>query len=545
MNKYRFLFLLILGLSISACSDLEEEPVGLLSPEAYFTDLASLQNSVNAVYTYVHDRPFLVREAGMAIMLRGDMVKISDPGTRQERIDHDEFTDLDDNGNTTYAWPNIWQIVASSNLAIDGARLLAESGNVDQSAIDPVVAEAYFLRAFVYYHIVRQFGSVPYLTEPVSDVEAGSNVEKTPVADIYAGIISDLTFAKANLPNQVSNRALASKAAASAYLASVHLTMGSYQAAFDEAEDVIDNAGVYDLALDDDYQNLWRYDMVNASKEPIFNLDYIGNVGIGDPNTDYIGPLSGIRAATNYPQNNGWAVLATSVEVYNRWDGQDYRRAVSIDTTAVFEIGAADTPTEVRFDQVPVLSDGNPIQDADGNNLVGWNALDARNHSGQPFIAKYNRFLGSDFGGSGRASEQNYHMMRYAEVLLIAAEAAVEINNDGAAVNYLNQVRSRAQLAGSNSVDPAIQTKYPVSASPALHGGGVTVDEVLEERRLELAFEMKRWYDIVRRDLGNTANGDVFGAGGLEGAKANFNAVDDYLIAIPAAEVARNPNLGN
>jgi hypothetical protein len=97
-------------------------------------------------------------------------------------------------------------------------------------------------------------------------------------------------------------------------------------------------------------------------------------------------------------------------------------------------------------------------------------------------------------------------------------------------------VRARARnAAGVGSVD------FPPSAFPADISGTVTVDDVLEERRLELAFEMKRWYDIVRRDLGAT----VFSASGLEGAKASFNSADDYLIAIPAAEVARNPNLGD
>ena len=122
-------------------------------------------------------------------------------------------------------------------------------------------------------------------------------------------------------------------------------------------------------------------------------------------------------------------------------------------------------------------------------------------------------------------------MIRYAEVLLIAAEAAVELNDDISAVKYINAVRSRARSGGA-------WLSTGSSLVPADHSGGVTVDDVLEERRLELAFEGKRWYDIARRKIGD----QVFSASGLEGAKANFSS-DDYLMPIPEDELERNPNL--
>jgi starch-binding outer membrane protein, SusD/RagB family len=505
MKTYKYILLLLVSISIVSCSDLEEEPIGLLSPETYFTDKASVQIAVNGVYSFVHDRFFLARETGMALMLRSDMVGISDQGTRQERIDHDNFTDLADNGNTRVAWPAMWEIVSSANVAISGAQFT----ELSDAEIKPLIAEAYFLRAFAYYHIVRQFGAVPYITEPVTDVDAASNITKTSVDDIYAGIIADLEFAKTWLPPTQASRSLASKAAASAYLSSVYLTRGLWQDAFDEAKDIIDNKGTYNLDLEADYQNIWNYASVNSSKEPIFNLDYIGNVGLGNPNTDYIGPLSGIRGNSAYAHGTGWAVMAPEIEVYNRWNGKDYRKAVSLDTTMV---------------------DKGVVKD-----FTQFNSVDSRNQN-TPFIAKYNRMIGDNFGGSGRASEQNYQLMRYAEVLLIAAEAAVEIGDDASATNYINQVRARARNAAGVG-----HPNYPVSTEPAAHPGSVTVNDVLEERRLELSFEMKRWYDIVRRDLGPS----VFGASGLEGAKSQFSAADDYLIAIPADEVNRNPNLAN
>ena len=133
---------------------------------------------------------------------------------------------------------------------------------------------------------------------------------------------------------------------------------------------------------------------------------------------------------------------------------------------------------------------------------------------------------------NGRDSHSNYQMMRYAEVLLIAAEAAVELGRTGEADQYINMIRARARNGNGTGTPSTV----PADIS------GATVDDVLEERRLELAFEHKRWYDIVRRRLGD----EVFGPNGfeteLQGTK-NFDPSRDYLLPIPPFEITNNPNL--
>ena len=112
--------------------------------------------------------------------------------------------------------------------------------------------------------------------------------------------------------------------------------------------------------------------------------------------------------------------------------------------------------------------------------------------------------------------------------MLSAAEAGNEINDpDGNVHNLLNRVRGRARNG----------TAFPAD----LNGLSKTdfTNAVLEERRLELAFECKRWYDIARRKIGEEA----FGPSGLEGEKPNFDPNQDYLFPLPADELARNPNL--
>ncbi|CAH8284071.1 putative outer membrane starch-binding protein [Mariniflexile fucanivorans] len=504
MKKYKYLFLLIGGLSIFGCSDLEEEPVGILAPESYFTSLDKVQIAVQGAFAYMHNRYFLTRETGMTLMLRSDMVEISDPNTSLDRRDHNSLTDAATNDQTYQGWKIMYQIIASANQAIAGADQLNEEAAVK----NPIIAQAYFARAFTYFHLVQQFGAIPYFDAPIDNVQEASNVSKTPVADVYANIIADLKFAKEWLPNTQTNKSIPAKSAASAFLASTYLTMGDYPNAYAEAKDFIGKKGDYDIDLEPDFQNLFNADIV--TKEPIFILDYTGDSSLGNYSTDYLVPLTGIRKDLQFGSTQeGWAVMVPALKVYTDWDPLDYRRAVSFNATAKFgSVTAPDTP------------------------YTGFFAADSRNKN-QPYIAKYTRFRGATPGAEGRASSTKYAMIRYAEVLLIAAEALNEVTpGTTEADGYVNQVRKRARDGAVGSVPSLV----PANVSGLSQTDFRTM--ILEERRLELAFEQKRWYDIVRRKLGTT----VFSASGLEGAKTFTDA--NYLIAIPANEVINNPKLG-
>lgn len=503
MKKYKYIFLsFLIGLSIMGCSDLKENPVGLLAPDGFFKSTTDIQTAVNGAYGNMIHRYFMSRTMSMSLMLRSDMVDLNPNVTNAERVQFNAVACLADNTNIARYWPKCYQIIAAANEAIAGGDLV----NVDASEKNPIIAQAYFARAFVYFHLVRQFGDIPYLTEPVSDIQAASAISKTPAAEVYKNIISDLEFAKEWLPNiQPGNRSRPAKSAASSYLALVYLTMENYQKAYDEAKEVIDNEDVYDLGLESDFQDLFDVSKVDNLKEPIFVLDFIGQSD-GDQGRDYLAAYTGIRLDEQYGYGGGWSVLVPSLNVYNAWDGRDYRKSVSFDSTAVFG-GEVHPYTEFT----DFYSGG-----------VDW-----------PHIAKYTRKAGSALNGNGRNTNSNYIMMRYAEVLLIAAEALNEIDpGTTEADGYVNRVRARARNRAG------VMTSYPADVTP-----GMSQDDfrtmVLEERRLEFAFECKRWYDIARRKLGT----EVFSASGLEGLKPNFNPNRDYLFPFPANELSRNPNL--
>lgn len=497
MKTYKYLFLLI-GLSIMGCSDLEEEPIGLLAPDGFFKSTNDIQTAANAAFGHMTHEDYWGRKMSLPLMLRSDMVAIGDQTTSQQRIDHDIFIVQADNGMIPDSWLRSYQIISAANQAIAGA----EDVNVADEVKNPVTAQAYFARAFAYFHLVRQFGDIPYITEPVKDLAAASSIGKTSAADVYTNIIADLQFAKTWLPNTQPARSIPAKSAAHAYLALVYLTMADYPNAYAEAKGVIDNEGVYNLGLEPDFQDLFNSSKIDSSKEPIFSLDFIG-ASNGDDGRDYQAALTGIRGDNQYGLGEGWSVGVPSLEVYNTWDGRDYRKAVSLDTIGLFS-GVVQPYT--------VFKDFN-------NRAVN-----------RPHIAKYTRFIGATATGNGRGSEQNYSMMRYAEVLLIAAEALNETSPGSAeADGYVNRVRARAR-SGNGAA-------FPADVS------GLSQDEfrtmVLEERKWELAFEYKRWYDIARRKMGP----QVFSASGLEGLKENFDPNRDYLYPLLADELARNPNL--
>ena len=507
---YKYFFTLILALSVVGCSDLEENAVSQLEPDERSVSQETVETTIAGAYGHLDARAFMSRALGLVTMLRSDMVDIGNPSTNADRIEHDQFTVSANNplilniSNPERSfWPRLYQMVRGANETLGELELLDD---VDPAVRDEIVARARFIRAFAYYHLVRLFGDIPYLDENTTTAEA-SVAPRTPVDDVYTNIIADLEFAKEFLLDSRDNRAIPGKAAASAYLASVYLTRGEYQMAFDEATDIINNAGRYNLALEPDYRNIFHAVNTDNSLEPIFVIDFVGT-NINDESRDYLAAFTGFFGQATYYPSGGWSVMVPAQRVFDEWDDRDYRKEVNFDDTAMDNSG-----NELTFSQ--------------------FSSLDGRN-ANRPHISKYTAMAGDlpIANTAGRDSHSNYQLMRYAEVLLIAAEAAAELGNTSEAARYVNMIRERARNGNGSGAPSAI----PADLSSA------TVADVLEERRLELAFEQKRWYDIVRRRMGP----EVFGPNGFEQEQLgtqNFDPARDYLLPIPPFEIDNNPAL--
>ncbi|MGF1637730.1 MAG: RagB/SusD family nutrient uptake outer membrane protein [Cyclobacteriaceae bacterium] len=491
---------IVLVLSIFSCSDLEERPIGLLAPEGLFNTPGDVLNVVYGAYGGLATEQIYGRQFNIALMFRGDMVDIGDRGTPAARQQVNDFNMDDNNAMVGAFWPRFYQVISAANSAIAGS----ESIVADDADINPIIAEARFLRAFSYFHLVRVFGEIPYIDYFITNPESVVAISKTSVDDVYAGIISDLEYAKEWLPDSHGNsdiRSRATKGTAASYLATVYMTLEDYPKAYTEAKWVIDNKDRFGYRLEADFQDLYRAEIADNIKEPIFTVDYKGLITGGDNfNVDYNASMTGIRGAVP----SGWSVAVPSMAVFNTWDDRDYRKRVSFS------------------DSTMMMVDGELTR-------VSYTSF---TNTKRPHIAKYYRFAGNS-EGEFQNNDHNIILFRYAEILLTAAEASVEISGPNAeALGYINQVRERAR-----NWDGELST-FPEDVEEGMSKNDL-IDLILDDRRLELAFESKRWYDIQRRKLGDI----VFkGPNSLE-PQPNFDAARDYLMPLPRRELDVNPNL--
>ncbi len=480
--------LFLLSVLVVGCTDLEEEPKGLLAPESFFKTPADVETAVFGAYAeWV--TVAISRDLPLTLMLRSDMADIGDRNTNGNRIAINDFEMDASNTLTRDVWNYFYRAISAANTAAQAARTI----EAEQTKKDQLEAEARFIRAYSYFHLVRLFGDVPYVNEPIESAAALDAIGRTPEADVYAAIEEDLVFAKENLPNQqpgdVRNRATAGTAAT--VLADVYLTLERFGEAATEARFVINNAGNFNYNLEMDYQDLYRGELAGTLNEPILTLDFQNNLDGNNYNVDWLIAQTRIR---DYGPRS-LSVPVPTLAAYNSWDNQDYRKHVAFEDSVMID-GVLTALTDTDFT------------------------------APRPHIAKYFRFPGPQEAGDDRRGDNDYYFYRYADVLLIAAEAIAESEGATAeAIGYINQIRKRARFNG------VTETTFPADVATGISTAEF-IDIVREERRLELSFEYKRWYDIKRWGILEEA---FSGSTTLE--PHNVDPSRDYLFPLPQIEV--------
>ncbi|TDO83266.1 putative outer membrane starch-binding protein [Flavobacterium chryseum] len=308
-----------------------------------------------------------------------------------------------------------------------------------------LVGEAKFLRAFMYFTLVKCYGGVPLIDHiPVPGVESDRIMQltrKTP-AEIYAFIEQDLNEAAAALPEKSAysdaDKARASKGAAYALLAKVSLYQKKWQ-------QVVDNCNkVTGYSIVGDYASMYKV-TGEFGPESIFEINSVGTapaLGI-----DNYSVSQGIRSNGGW----GWGFNAPSQSLINAYEPGDVRKAATI-------IFPGST-----------LYDGRIVPSLTQEEIT----------AGFPKAANYKAYS-SNFTDQGKA-DANIRYLRYAEVLLMKAEAFNELGQTGDAIPLLNQIRNRANLG----------------VTPAVSQADVRI-AIWKERRVELAFEHDRFFDLVR-----------------------------------------------
>lgn len=478
--RYKTIRILSLALFltlVSSCGEdfLNKEPLGLLTSGTFFETEEHAVLATNAVYAHLRDwQVHVFSFIGLTDIISDDSDKGSTPNDAAFLREIDDFTF--DAGNTapSSVWSGYYQGIYRANVAIQN---IPNVEDMDPDLQARLIAECKFLRAYLYFNLVRWFGDLPLVTEPLSPEEF--NVPRSPVADIYALIEQDLLDAIEALPLKsgypASEMGRATRGAAQGFLAKVHLTRGNFAEAEQYALAVI-NSGEYDLM--DNYSEIFTAAGENGV-ESIFEIQ----TAAFEPAVtgSQYNEVQGVRGTPNL----GWGFNRPSNDLVSSFESGDPR----LNATVLY-------PGEVLPDGSDIVQD-NPDIVNERYNQKAW----VPDHPG--------------FNGNGPG---NIRRLRYADILLVAAEALNENGKTQQALTYLNQVRERARGSRTNVLPDITETNQTALREIIWH-----------ERRVELAMEQHRWFDLVRQ--GRAA--DVMRAVGKE----NFTPGKHELLPIPQSEI--------
>lgn len=359
--------------------------------------------------------------------------------------------------------------------------ILEFKDKIDFTGKNQIIAETRFLRAYYQFELVKWFGGIPLKGDVRFKLGDEKTIPRSSVADVYASIEADLMYAINNLNVNAPQVGRATKGAAQALLGKIYLYQNKYQQAANVLDNVI-NDGNYSLVSD--YATIFENDNENNA-ESVFEIQYTDTQGAGfeclqcSEGNVAVG-FNGIRNFNGPLFDSGYSFNIPTSEAYNSYEPGDRRRDV-----AILDIVAFAAANNATYGQ--------------GYKHTGY------------FNRKYLPRKGdSNIGDQNLTNPNNYRSIRYADVLLMAAEAYNRGNiDDGRARLYLNQVRRRAFG----------DTNHDINAT-----GAALTDIIWAERRAELMGEGHRFFDLVRTGKA---------AGTIPGFMANKNEV----FPIPIEEI--------
>lgn len=436
--------------------------------QSYFKTAMELQNGVNAIYSTLRSGELVGREWFFMHDMRGGECA---PGGAQLEAPRTELIKQPSPAPSNIVMSNVWtgayQMINRANLVLSKAPAITDNTVLR----DRLVGEAEFLRAWAYFELVSQWGDVPLYTVSVTSVTGFKG--KSPAADIYAFIISDLTDAASKLPASygASDNGRATKGAANTLLGRVQMQKGDYAAAKIALLQVY---GKYTLT--DNY--LWNFDgdIRDDNNAPVatgheFNSESIFEVvfvdkGDNNFNWGYNGegstsPLSTVR---NQEYGITWGNVIPSDQFLNEFEANDPRYKFTI-----YEEG----------DKILTGVPNGPLTLTAA--MMNIAASTKNGVTIKRFFRKYNIY---DYVNSGfHPGGLNQRMIRYADVLLMLAECEAEVGTPIQAAFYINLVRGRPSVNM-----PAVA---PATKNDALKA-------VMHERTVELGAEEIASIDIIR-----------------------------------------------
>jgi starch-binding outer membrane protein, SusD/RagB family len=491
MKNISIILLFSITILITGCKDfLDVKPQGLITQEAFPTTPEDALLATNGVYATL--RSWSYHSGGFPILdiMSDDTRKGSNPNDQASNLNpYDNFTFTTTQDGLDRWWATLYEGIKRANVVLEKVPAI----NMDEELKNRYLAEASFLRALYYFDLVRAWGGVPKVTSITPSIK----LERSSATEIYSLIISDLEFAIEHLPQKsvypVNDLGRASLGAAHALLAKVYLFMKDYEKAEIHALEVINGTEFYDLEPDFANANSKWGEHGMESVFEIGAMETEGNIGNQYANTQ------GVRGTPN----RGWGFNRPTQNLRFSFEEGDPR----LDAT-IIDLGEV-------LDGVEILGDGttpDETLDEDGNVIE---------------VECYNQKVWIPGTSTNTQFGHNRRIIRFADVLLMAAEALNENGKPGDAHIYLNRVRQRARQ-GNNDILPDIT----VTAKDELR------NLILRERRHELALEGHRFWDLVRTGKAS----EVLGPLGFVTGQHELLPIPQNEIDISQGSLTQNPN---
>lgn len=449
---------IIMAGALCSCSDfLDKSPKNTVDPSATVDDDVAV-SMANACYrTLQSSNMYNQRLWTLDIVAGNSIVGAGGGDDGLETVQASNFTTQSDNGMALYMWRSPWVGIGQCNIliqALEGKDLAP--GSIQARSL----GEALFLRAHYYYVLVRLYGGVPLRLKPFNPGES-TDIARASADDVYKQIIADTEKAATLLPakSEYSDDELgrATKDAAYTMLADIYLTLApDHNEYYNNVVTLCDQVTAlgYDLTQCNYEDNFDA--TINNGKESIFEVQYSGNTEYdfwgNNPQSSWLSTFMGPRNSDFVAGSYGWN--QPTEEFMSQYEDGDKRK----DLTVLYE-GCPD------FDGKKYKS---------SYSITGYNV--------RKFLVPKN--ISPEYN----TNPANFVVYRYADVLLMKAEALNELGQTTAAAEPLNIVRRRAGLPDVSGLSQDDMR-----------------EKIIHERRIELAFEGHRWFDMIRINHGEYA----------------------------------------
>lgn len=480
---------LILTLLLSGCDFLNRSPYDSVDTSQGFQTLADAEAAINAAYQPLQWAKLYNMRIWTLDIIAGNSEVGAGGGTDgEETVDLANFIADADN----FAALDLWRGPSPGILRCNFVLQKVPAMNIDETIKGRILGEAHFLRAHYYFLLVRLFGGVPLQTEP-ADSNSDLLLPRASAEEVYELIVEDLDQAITLLPKRsaytLEHIGRATKEAAMAELARVYLTHYQDYEHYQLVVDLCEEIRKMGYQLEADYADLWNPSKQNGV-ESIFEVQYYGKTNYdfwsNENQSSWLSTFTGPRNSGMAAGCYGWN--QPTAEFVSQYETGDVRKEKTI-----FYTGC---PT---FDGMTYSS---------AYSTTGYN------------VRKF--LLTKTQSPDYNTSNQNWVVTRYADVLLMKAEALNEMGQTTLAEAPLYEVRCRAGLTNRSTIEGLSQMQMR--------------EKIIHERRMELAFEGHRWFDMIRYK-------DNYALNFLHSIGKTAATSKHLLLPIPTQEREANPKL--